>query len=1017
MRIRATDIELRVLFERIVQTLQVLGWNTVILVLRDGTSQTICPVAVTTADPALEAVVRDASPVPFHREAWRKDQFRISRSYLVDYRTLGEDQSLAGQGIVPVDLEPRAADEWQAGEFLIVPLIIDGEELGWLSITDPANPQRSVQAQVYILEGVADQVALAIGQARLAQQVNAEAMRQRVLNEIAQTISHHLEIADLVSALTQQLRQVFLLQRVSVTLREGDRPHARIFACEGDPTIRDQTQAATPLEDLAFAWIIQQNQPRRIVDDLADVQELDDEVRLLETGFRSYVCLPLRMWGQVIGALSLAADTPQVFLPGEADFLAQLADHVAAAVWNALLHEVEQKRRHIADALARLSKLINSTLDLDQVLELALEQLARVIDFDTSSILLANGLDLTITACRGFDNPESLVGAVFRLEENNISHQTMRMKEVRVVADVQQLPEWGHDRDDIEGAHTIRAWMGAPLVVRDESIGLLVMDKFVPDFFTEEDAEIVAAFADQIAIAIHNARLYESELRKRQTADAMARLAQIVNSTLELDEVLELALQQLEQVVTYDSASIMFMEGANLVVAACQGFACMEDLLGNVVAPDDINLSYGVLRDQQKRVVADVKQEPGWGVRSEQFPEMLAIRSWIGVPLLVRGQGIGVMTVDKHEPDFYSDEDGEMAHAFAAQISTAIQNARLYQATEEQRDRLSAILNDITDVMIVLDINGHVWLLNPAAEHRLGVQREHVFGEPVTALNLPDLNAALAEVQQTDAPSMSEIAGPEGTSFHASIAPVRDVGWVIVMQDITPLKELDQLRTEWVATVSHDLKNPVQIIQLGAALLEMDGPLNELQLERVNVIQRGAEQIRSLVTGVLDLARLEAGPTLRLAAINPGEMVAAALAEIDHLAVRQGQQIVSDMPALLPLIMGDGMLLQRAVVNLLSNAIKYTPADGTITLRIQPTEYDLQIDVIDTGQGIPAEALPLLFDRFYRVPGTQAEGTGLGLSIVKSIVEKHKGTIEVDSALGEGSTFTIRLPLAEVAAD
>jgi signal transduction histidine kinase len=211
--------------------------------------------------------------------------------------------------------------------------------------------------------------------------------------------------------------------------------------------------------------------------------------------------------------------------------------------------------------------------------------------------------------------------------------------------------------------------------------------------------------------------------------------------------------------------------------------------------------------------------------------------------------------------------------------------------------------------------------------------------------------------------------------------------------------------------VSHDLKNPIQVVQLGATLLEMDGPLNESQLDRIMIIQRSAQQLSNLVTDVLDLARLEAGPSLRLVLLNLEDVIKAALLEMEHLAAQKRQRMRSEAPADLPVLLGDQVLLTRVLTNLLSNAIKYTPDGGTITVYARADQQTVEIDVADTGPGIPAEALPHLFERFYRVPGTQGEGTGLGLSIVKSIIEKHGGSVRASSTPGRGSLFTLMLPL------
>jgi signal transduction histidine kinase len=276
-----------------------------------------------------------------------------------------------------------------------------------------------------------------------------------------------------------------------------------------------------------------------------------------------------------------------------------------------------------------------------------------------------------------------------------------------------------------------------------------------------------------------------------------------------------------------------------------------------------------------------------------------------------------------------------------------------------------------------------------------------------------DLVYALKEARNAKDAVVREVAVPTGGTLYASVSPVQSVGWVIVMQDITPLKELDKLRTEWVATVSHDLKNPIAAVQLSAGLLEKAGPLNEMQHEILAKLHRGSERMRSLVTDVLDLARLEAGPALRASAVDPLDFIAETIADVETMASNKSLTLITDLPSSLPAVRGDAALLARVMSNLLSNAIKYTSTGGQVTVRAQPQDDVLQIEVTDTGHGIPEKALPHIFDRFYRVPGSEeeAEGTGLGLSIVRSIVEKHGGRIWVESEENKGSTFAFTVPV------
>ncbi len=956
-------------------TIQALGWNNVSIVLHEELSA------------APRTVIAVGDPVlPFDPSFAPDAHHRISRSTV----------------IAP---DPSAADQrWQVA----VPIPVAETTPGWMVV----GGSRPTENDVRVLEAHADLLAAAISQIRRAVQRQDEAARQEMLNRVARIVSQHLAIQDLSQAIARELRSIIQFERASV-VAQGQSGAQECFVINNDGTLVPLPEPH-PLAEITRVRLDAPDEEALHVVSLDDAAMLSvSEQALRADGMQSYISVLLQAYGQRIGAFSLAAETADAFHSADLDLLGAIAEHLAGAVWKAWLYRKEQRQRHVTESLVQVSHSVNSTLALDEVLELALEQLSQVLTFDTASIILAKDDELCITACRGFDQPQDLIGTVFRFDENNIAYETMLARKVRVVADVQMLPNWGHARDDVEGAHTIRAWIAAPLVVRDQSIGILTIDKFEPNFYTDDDGVTAEAFAVQIAMAINNARLYESERLRRKTALVLAQIAQTINSTLEPAEVLDLALDQLRSVIDYDTASILLLEGDKLVIAACRGFHSPEHVIGTMITADSANYAQISLREQRARCVTDVQQAHDWNHARDEIPEIAAIRSWIGAPLIVRGQGIGVLTIDKHVPGFYTQNDADTANVFATQFATAIQNARLHQAVARQRDRLAAILTDASDAVIVVDTNNLIWLVNPAAEHYLQIKRARVAGRALDCLNLPELDEAFASAQANQIPVMCEIAASGGASFHASLAPVRDVGWVIVMQDITPLKELDRLRTDWVAAVSHDLKNPIQVIQMGAAMLELDGPLNDEQLEHIQMIQRSAMQLSDLVTNVLDLARLEAGPPLRVVSVSPPNVIGAAMSEIEHLATTKRQRLTVELGPALPLLMGDENLLRRMLTNLLSNAIKYTPEGGSIAVRARTANGSLEIEIADNGQGIPIDALPHLFDRFYRAPNTAAPGSGLGLSIVKSIVDKHNGSVHVASIPGQGSTFTVSLPASK----
>jgi signal transduction histidine kinase len=279
---------------------------------------------------------------------------------------------------------------------------------------------------------------------------------------------------------------------------------------------------------------------------------------------------------------------------------------------------------------------------------------------------------------------------------------------------------------------------------------------------------------------------------------------------------------------------------------------------------------------------------------------------------------------------------------------------------------------------------------------------------------MTDLQSTLDAARSSGTPVVREIGAPGDRVLYAGVSPIQDVGWAVVMQDISPLKELDRLRTEWVAAVSHDLKNPITAMQISAGLMDRAGPLTDMQRDLLEKMQHSGERLRSLVTDVLDLARLEAGPSLRATAVRPASVVAEAMAEVESLASQKSMTLVTDLSSDLPQALGDASLLARALVNLLSNAVKYTPERGQVTVRAHPQDGELCFEIIDNGPGIRPEAQTRLFEPFYRVSDASEaiEGTGLGLNIVKTIVEKHGGRVWVESEFGVGSTFAFAVPIA-----
>ena len=242
------------------------------------------------------------------------------------------------------------------------------------------------------------------------------------------------------------------------------------------------------------------------------------------------------------------------------------------------------------------------------------------------------------------------------------------------------------------------------------------------------------------------------------------------------------------------------------------------------------------------------------------------------------------------------------------------------------------------------------------------------------------------------------------------------LGAVTLLEDITHLRELDRLKSEFIATASHELRTPLTSTQLGVHLLleGAAGELNDKQREVLESCREDCVRLERLMRDLLDLSKIEAGETTpRLAPIRASELVLTAAKHLRAQVEAQGLSFKINALPDLPEVFADRNQIERVFNNLISNALRYTPRGGEVNVSVKPRERYVAISVSDTGSGIPQEHLPHVFDKFVKLSGASSGGAGLGLAISKSIVEAHAGQISVQSEVGRGTTFTFTLPVAQ----
>ena len=337
---------------------------------------------------------------------------------------------------------------------------------------------------------------------------------------------------------------------------------------------------------------------------------------------------------------------------------------------------------------------------------------------------------------------------------------------------------------------------------------------------------------------------------------------------------------------------------------------------------------------------------------------------------------------------------------------------RTTASLQQRVNDLDTIFNNIADGVIILDKDARVILINHAAEQTFGVSAENVKGKYISqALPHPDLQA-LPGYSGEDELKYHEVNFDDGRIFSAQFVPIPNIGFAITLQEISYLKELDQIKSDFVHTVSHDLRSPLTSVLGYAELISRTGPLNENQAEFMKRLQNSIRDITSLINNLLDLGRLESGFDTRREVVQLENILGYTLDVLSGQIKAHNLAICYDPEPNLPPIKGNSLRLRQMFDNLIGNAIKYTPPGGEIKVRLRTEDEQIILEVTDTGPGILPVDQPHIFDKFYRGENVPegVPGSGLGLSIVKSIVENHQGRIWVDSTPGQGSTFSVVLP-------
>jgi two-component system NtrC family sensor kinase len=501
-------------------------------------------------------------------------------------------------------------------------------------------------------------------------------------------------------------------------------------------------------------------------------------------------------------------------------------------------------------------------------------------------------------------------------------------------------------------------------------------------------------------------RRQTGELEQRVSVlETLASVGQAVTAELNVDRVLMVVV---EAAVTYTGAeegSLLLLDDKSGELYMRAGRNFHDEFVQTFRLPVQDTLAGGVLDTGEPVFINDKTPR--------KILTSYLVYSLIYVPLKVHGRVIGVLGVDHRSSGHAFDErDLDFMSALGDYAAIAIENAQLYANTELERNKLETILTQIKDGVIVLDQQARILLVNQTVRKAFDLENKDVFGLPFDKVfdHQDLLKIVRGEIAN---PFLQEVSSEMGHVYNVQLTEIPEVGTVVTLHDITYLKELDRMKSDFVMAVSHDLRSPLTAILGYMELIDRLGDMNEKQAEFLRRVRASVHSITDLIDNLLDLGRIEVGIDESIEEMILSPIIDQAVEDIQDQINKKSQNLKLEVAENLPTVVGDPIQMRQMLDNLLGNAVKYTPGGGDITLVAKEEDSQFICEVSDSGIGISPEDQDRIFDRFYRASNTRedTQGTGLGLAIVKTVVDNHRGRIWVDSILGEGSRFTVVLPI------
>ncbi len=917
-----------------------------------------------------------------------------------------------------------------------VPVRYKHRIMGAMCVASPSGGGFTA-SDMALLTVLCSHAALALETARLVDEERRRAHQALTLLAAANSSGATLALDDVLNEIVTTTARLTGADRSSILLLDGQSRllhPAALFNMDQNFVQRWRRQEL-PLEGEPLSFeAITSAQPVVVRDAEHDPRTNKGAVHLF--GDKSMLVVPMFSKGEAIGTLWVNHVRHHYdFTDDDIRITMAIANQAALSIVNArLYHESQRQREQLATrrltevaTVLGVSTEIASILDLDVMLDSVVRNVRKVMGANSCRLyrIVEAGREIMLVAeshTKDGLSPDAMAA---------LRPHVLRSMSAREPMLLHPVP--GRDASQDQAALCV------PLIARDRVLGSLCIHVAGEHAFPPDEQQLLMAFANHAAVAIDTANLVERLERRVQELSGLHELSTTMVALPALGQTIGHVSAKLGELLDVQHCAILMYDGnSDEVVAQAPAHGLTDQQVNRLrFRLEEGMATTHVWKTGHPYLSNAVSIDEG---HSRQWVHEFQEETLLLVPMRAGATTIGVIRAANKRHGGFTHDDVRLLSIFATQAASIVSNAVLYDRVNRERAHLDAILERTSDSIFVFRLNGTLLRMNRAAETLFGGEPETTDCSDCTRLfrcrdvGTSVLCAQACMIQQVARQRNAlpylehRVVGRDGRELDvtSSYTYIEQQGAeepcvVVITRDISKLKEVERLKTDFVSMVSHELRTPLALIKgFASTLLRLRDSLDRsTELKFLQNIDDASDRLTRLIDNILNVSRIESGSfKTNLQRVRVTELVQRTVSSFRFQT--HDHRVECDLPEPSPVIFADRDQIEQVLLNLLTNAVKYSAKHGTIAIRVREQDAGVEINVHDEGPGIGAGQLTHLFDKFYRGDSAathRAPGTGLGLYICKTIIEAHGGNIEVESNQDQGSTFRVLLPHSAVAHD